>query len=154
MQKEKEQKEKESWRAKTLERIAQNSQADIPGALIDSELSKMEQEMEMSVGEMGLDFETYLKNIKKTIKELREEWLPKAKSRVMAALVLSEIAKKENISALENEVEEEANKFLLRYPDIKAAKNQIDMERLKEYTRGSLVNEKVFKFLEDSSANS
>ena len=152
MKKEKEQKEKESWRAKILEKIARNSKADIPAVLIDSELSKMEQEMEMSVSEMGLDFETYSRNIKKTREELKEEWLPKAKSRVMAALVLGEIAKKENINVPESEVEEEANKFLLRYPDIKAARNQIDMDRLKEYTRGSLVNEKVFKRLEEISA--
>ena len=109
--------------------------------------------MEMSVSEMGLDFETYSRNIKKTREELKEEWLPKAKSRVMAALVLGEIAKKENINVPESEVEEEANKFLLRYPDIKAARNQIDMDRLKEYTRGSLVNEKVFKRLEEFSAS-
>ena len=153
MKKEKEQKEKESWRAKILEKIARNSKADIPAVLIDSELSKMEQEMEMSVSEMGLDFETYSRNIKKTREELKEEWLPKAKSRVMAALVLGEIAKKENINVPESEVEEEANKFLLRYPDIKAARNQIDMDRLKEYTRGSLVNEKVFKRLEEFSAS-
>ena len=153
MKKEKEQKEKESWRAKILEKIARNSKADIPAVLIDSELSKMEQEMEMSVSEMGLDFETYSRNIKKTREELKEEWLPKAKSRVMAALVLGEIAKKENINVPESEVEEEANKFLLRYPDIKAARNQIDMDRLKEYTRGSLVNEKLFKRLEEFSAS-
>lgn len=153
MQKEKEQKEKEAWRAKVLEKISQDSKADVPAVLIDSELAKMEQEMEMSTAEMGLDFETYLGNIKKTRQELKEEWLPKAKSRVMAALVLSEIAKKENIIASESEVEEEANKFLLRYPDTKTARNQIDMERLKEYTRGSLVNEKVFKKLEEFSAS-
>ncbi|TSC53816.1 MAG: Trigger factor [Parcubacteria group bacterium LiPW_39] len=147
---EKEQREKEVWRAEILQDIVKNSQVVPPEILIKAELEKMIQEFKASLAEMGLEMEIYLQNIKKTLPELKEEWLPKAKERVRSALVLREIARLEKIDISPAEVEEEINKILARYSDAETIKNQIDIEQLMEYTKGRLKNEKVFQFLENS----
>jgi trigger factor len=146
---EKEQREKEIWRAKVLAEIVKDSQVELPEILIKSETEKMIQEFKASLVEMGLEMEIYLQNIKKTLPELKEEWWPKAKERVRSALVLREIARLEKIDISPVEVEEEINKILARYPDSETVKNQIDTEQLMEYTKGRLKNEKVFQFFEN-----
>jgi FKBP-type peptidyl-prolyl cis-trans isomerase (trigger factor) len=59
-------------------------------------------------------------------------------------LVLRQLGKAENIQVSDAEVEEEANKTFRNYPK----KSDIDINEFKEYTKGILYNEKVFKNLE------
>jgi trigger factor len=146
---EKEQKEKEIWRAKVLQEIVKKSTIELPQVLVGAEVEKMTEEFKENIAQMGLELEVYLKNIKKTQEQLKEEWLPKARERAQAGLVLREIARKENIEVSAKESEEEVNKLIKYYPDWETMKSQIDMARLLEYTRGRLVNEKVFVFLEN-----
>ena len=142
-------KAKDAWRAKVLQNIVGQSEIDPPQILIDLELVKMLEELKDNIAQLGLDFETYLKNIKKTQEDLKKEWLAKAQDRVKAALILQEIAKTETVNISDQELKKEVNQILARYPDIKSADQQIDMERLKEYTKGRLQNEKVFELLEN-----
>lgn len=145
---EKEERAKEIWRAKTLQEIVRDSEMELPEILLKAELEKMLQEFKASLAEMGLALETYLQDIKKTLQELRQEWLPKAQERVRSALVLRQIARLEKIEVSPSEVEEEINRILTRYSDLESVRQQIDTEELAEYTKGRLRNEKVFQFLE------
>ena len=148
---EKEHKEKDLWRLETLKEIAKKSEAQIPPILLEAEKEKMLAEMEQNLAQMGLQFEKYLEDIKKTKDELKKEWSAKAEERVMAALILRQIAQKENLQVSEEELEKEANVFLSRFQSAAQAEGQIDKERLKEYIKGSLLNEKAFRLLEDFS---
>jgi FKBP-type peptidyl-prolyl cis-trans isomerase (trigger factor) len=109
----------------------------------------MIEEFKDNIAQMGLEMEVYLKNIKKTQEELEREWLPKACERAQAGLVLRKIADKETIEVSADEKEQEMNKLIKHYPDWEKVKDQIDMAQLLEYTKGRLINEKVFKLLED-----
>ena len=145
---EKEQKEKERARMKTIEAIAEQTNFEAPQVLIDYELEKMMSELNQSVGRLGLSFDQYLSQIKKTADELKKEMVPSAEKRVRIALVLKAIAKKENINVPENEIEAQMNETLKRYPADGGAKKNIDLEQLKDYTKGVIRNEKVFQLLE------
>ena len=145
---EKESREKEVWRAKVLEKIIAKSAMEIPQILIDAELEKMSEELKNSLAQMGLDFELYLKDIKKSEEELKRGWPKKAEERAAAALVLRTIGDKEKIEVAAKELEEEINKILAHYSSLGSPEKQIDLERLKEYTNGRLKNEKVFQLLE------
>lgn len=145
---EKEQKEKEIWRAKVLREIAQKSEIELAESLVKAELEKMTEEFKANVAQMGLDFKVYLENLKKTEDELKKDWAAKAEERVRAALVLREIAKKDVVQVPLEEAQEEVNKLLAHYPDTETVKRQIDIERLMEYTMERLKNEKVFEILE------
>ena len=87
-------------------------------------------------------------HIKKNLQELRSDWRVEAMKRVRIALVLREIAKRENIRPSEDEIDGEAHKFLARFKTTEDAKNTIAPARIREYTRGTLRNQKVFEFLE------
>lgn len=147
---EKTEKENQRIRALTIEEIANAAEMEIPDVLIHAEIEKMLQELKSGVGDMGMRFDKYLEHVKKTLEELKKEWMGEAEKRVRIALVLREIAEKESINPEEHEVEERANQFLQRFRSVKDAEKNIDANELREYTRGVLRNEKVFEFLETS----
>jgi len=145
---EKKLKAKDAWRAKVLEKISQKIRVDLPEVLVKTEQERMLKELELSLEQMGLSLADYLKNIKKSENDLRTEWLPKARERVLGALTLEAIARQENLAVSDSEAEEETNRFLARFSDAVRAEEQIDKKHLIEYHRGRLRNEKVFEFLE------
>ncbi len=145
---EKELKEKERIRAEIIEHIADSSKIDMPEALVVLELDKMVNELRASVGGMGLDFDKYLSQIKKTVDDLKKEWKAQAEKRARISLVLRAIAKKEKIEVGDDEVEEKVNETLKHHPDTEEAKKNLDISALKEYTKGVIRNEKVFELLE------
>jgi len=97
---------------------------------------------------MGLKMEDYLEKINKKRQDLEKEWEPNAIKRVTLALAMKNIFKKEEITIESKEVEDEMNKTIKYYDDMKNISKNIDMERLYNYTKGVLENEKVFQMLE------
>lgn len=146
--KEKEIKEKERIRIELIEKVAQDSKTEVPDALVKNELEKMINEFKTSISGIGLDFDKYLKEIKKTIEELRKEWQEQAEKRVAIALCLQAIAEKENIEVSDEKAKEQINQDLKRHPNVEEVKKNIDLNQLKEYTKNILRNEKVFELLE------
>jgi FKBP-type peptidyl-prolyl cis-trans isomerase (trigger factor) len=108
----------------------------------------MVREFEMQVQSMGLSLAEYLEKLQKTEDDLKKEWLPQAKKRLSAHMVLDTLAKEEEIDVDSQEVEAEMNKTLTQYKDVKDIEKKIDMERLYAAARGQLLNEKVFVWLE------
>jgi len=141
-------KNEEKWRADAIEKIAAESQIDLPEILIEQELEKMMAELEQNIAGMGLALDTYLENIKKSKSELAKGWQEAAEKRVRSALVLKEITASEEISVPAGEIEEEMNRVMAYYKSMPDMEKNVDMERLYDYTKGVLTNEKVFKFLE------
>lgn len=146
---EKEKEEINRVRAEILEKITAASACEIPEILIDSEKNRILEELKDRVKKgLQISFEEYLSKVNKSEKDLLDSFLEQAQKRVKSSLVLKEIAKKENISSSEEEISAEINNFLKAYPDIKLAQGQFDLERLKEYTKEAVLNEKTFKLLE------
>lgn len=131
--KEKEIKEKQRIKIELIEKIAEDSELNIPDNLINQEKERMFNEFKFNITNMGLDFERYLKEIKKTVEDLKKDWQEQAEKRVKVALCLQEIAERENINVSDSEVTDKKN---------------IDSPALKEYTKNILKNEKVFELLE------
>lgn len=146
---EKEFKERERMRMKIIEKIAAESQIEVPDLLIEAELDKMLEELKSGVENLGMKWEDYLfSHIRKDPAELRKEWRADAEKRVRTALCLRAIAEREGITVSSEEIKEKADEFLRQFADVKEAENTIDPERLKEYSKNVLRNEKVFEFLE------
>ena len=96
-----------------------------------------------------ITFEEYLASIKKTEAEIKETYQKEAEKRLRGFLVLRELGKKENIEVSDKEVEEEVAKSIKNYSKEQLAK--IDINELKEYTKGVIHNEKIFQLLENLS---
>ncbi len=137
------------WQNDVMEKITGGCQAEIPDALLDAELEKMLSEFEGNIATMGMNLDQYLENIKKTREEIKKGWEESAAKRIKAALALAEIARLENINPESAEVEEEMSKTLAYFKSQGDMEKNVEMERLYNYVKSVLTNEKVFKFLEN-----
>lgn len=153
MKKEKELESKEKRRIEFLDEIIKLSNVDIPQVLINQELHKMKSEFEIQLSQMGMNLDSFLEKMsvtgkKRTEEDLKNEWRPQAEKRVMSALILESIAKNQEIKVENEKIEEEMNKTIAYYKNQKDMEKNIDLGRLYDYTKGVLLNEEVFKYLE------
>ena len=144
---EKEGKENERIRVKIIEAISEETSVEVPQPLIERETENMVHEFKEQFARSGGSFEDYLVKSKKTEDQVKEEWKGQAEKRIVASLILQEIAKREKIDADEEELKEQAAAYLDRIGDEKTRKG-IDRERLKTYLADIIRNDKVFKMLE------
>jgi trigger factor len=142
---EKENQERERMRQEILEKIAEKSEMEIPAVLISSEQHRLMEELKQNVSQkLEMTFSDYLAKAKKTEKELSDSFLPEVEKRVKNSLTLREISKREKIEVSDGEAEAEANKIL----KANLENQKLDPERLKDYTKEVLRNEKTFAKLE------
>lgn len=144
---EKEREQKEKFRNNVVEVIAKKADMEIADILIDQEVRKMVSEIEHNVKDGGLDFDTYLTHIKKTRGEIEKDLRAQAETRVRVSLVLAEIAKKENITASQEEVDVRVGDLLRQQQEYSG----VDIELLNNYVSGIIRNEKVFALLEQKA---
>lgn len=131
-------------RASIAEKIIEKTEVSLPKVLVDQELEKMLAQFKGDVANMGLKFEDYLAQLKKTENEIKKDWQKDAEKRVKLELILVKIASVEKIFPSEEEIEKEASHILEHY---KGA----DRERTLAYAESTLTKEKVFEFLENQT---
>jgi trigger factor len=135
-------------KGKYLDEIIKETKVDVPETLVESEVDNLLQEFEQQIQSMGMSLDDYLDKLKKDKKELRKDWEPQAEKRATAALVMKELAKMLEIKIEAEKIEEEMNKTLQYYKNVKDFAKNIDLERLYGYTKGMMENEEVFEELE------
>lgn len=137
--------EKERLRQEMLEKIAKEAKVEIPSVLIEQEQKRMMENFKNSILQtLQVSFEDYLKKINKTEKEILDSFFQESQDRIKISLVLREIGRKANISISDQELEQETKKP----PFSDLAKQPIDPEQVKSYTKEALINEKTFQLLE------
>lgn len=141
MKREKETQEREKLRLALVGDILEKTSMTIPALFADSELDKMVVEFKNTLSRMGLTLEQYLEKNAMTPEKLRDEWRPEAEKRAKIDLLLSAVAKKEELKADPKKVELETGHLLAYYKDA-------DPVRIRDYVDHMLVNEEVFRFLE------
>jgi FKBP-type peptidyl-prolyl cis-trans isomerase (trigger factor) len=138
---EKEQTEREKIRIAILDAIAEKTEVEIPVILIEEEQRKMLARLQYDIEKLGLKFDEYLKNVKKTEDDIKKEWSKDAEKRVKIELVMAEIARSEKIQVPKEELSKELEHLLEH--NIGA-----DRERAEIYLEGIMSNQKVIEFLE------
>ncbi|OGZ28172.1 MAG: trigger factor [Candidatus Nealsonbacteria bacterium RIFOXYD1_FULL_39_11] len=149
---EKESAELQKKRTEALELIAEKSEIDIPGILIDREKENLLENLKKNISQTAqVSYEEYLKQTEKTEKEIEEMLSKEALKKVKTYLVLREIGKREGVSVSDEEIEQEANDMLKHYPNPDQASKPagVDLEKLKDYTREVIRTEKTFKIIEN-----
>lgn len=139
---EKNRKEKDKKRLTLMDTLIADSEITMPKMLVESELSRMVHELGANISQMGLNVETYLKHIGKTIDELKTEWIPDAEKRAKTQLILNQIALDEKITVSEDDIKKEVEQIMQVYKDA-------DKTRAEIYVETVLLNEKVWKWLEE-----
>lgn len=132
---------REKKRLKIIEELVKATDFVVPKVLISAELEKMFAQFKDDVERVGMKFDDYLKNLKKSPEEMKNEWEPMATDRVKAELIVSKIAHEEKIEPTPEEVEHEAKHVLSHYPDA-------DPLRVRVYVYTMIRNQKVLEYLE------
>ncbi|OGZ69522.1 MAG: trigger factor [Candidatus Staskawiczbacteria bacterium RIFCSPHIGHO2_02_FULL_42_22] len=147
---EKKETEKQRVRGEMLEKISSQITFDIPQKMVDFEEARLFEELKQQVqSQFKIPFEEYLAQVKKTEEEIKKSYRLEAEKRIKNFLVLRQIGKAEHIEVTQEEIAQDLPKLIKNYTQEQLAK--IDINQLKEYSKGAIFNEKIFKFLENLS---
>lgn len=114
----------EDLKNQAIEALLANTEVEIPSIMIDDKVDEFLNDISARLSQQGLSLEQYLQYIGKTMDELKEEQRPSAEKSVKTEVALLDIAKKENIEAIDVDIDAEIAKVALmtnsKPEDIKA----------------------------------
>lgn len=134
-------KAKDKQRNEVAEAIIQGTTVDVPEVLITDEQERMFHRFRHDIEHMGMQFDTYLSQIKKTAEEIKSEMRDSAVKRATLELAFAKIAQEQKLEVPKDKLEEEVNRYRASTPDI-------DEHRVRDYLHHIMKNEAVFTFLE------
>ena len=105
-----ERKENEARHAKeeeAIQKIIEESQMEIPEAMIDTQTRSMMDDFANRMAQQGLGMEQYLQFTGSTVEQLMEQMKPDALKRIQSGLVLEAIAEAEHIEISDEDVNAE-----------------------------------------------
>lgn len=136
-----------------IDQAVENAEVEVPETMITQEMEDLLHRFEHNLGYQGITLEQYLEYFKKTQEEMMEEFRPEAVKRVKTDLVLTDIAKNENIVISETELDDKVEELAERYQQKNLAKFRRDLEskgRLDDIKQ-AIVLEKTAEFLKNQA---
>lgn len=131
--------------------IVEDSAIEIPAPMLETQKKQMLDEFAQQLRMQGMTLEQYAGYAGVTRNQLLDELAPNAERRIRTRLVLEEIAKQENITATEEEYEQELSKMAEQYrtevDNIKKMFTDRDKERMME----DLAVQKAATFVTDAA---
>ncbi|MDP3794126.1 MAG: trigger factor [Candidatus Uhrbacteria bacterium] len=144
-----EQKSQEAGEIELLEKVVDGASfSEIPDLLVNEEVRRMLAELQQGIEEQGAKWQDYLSSIKKTMDELKIEFVPQAMRRIKAAIFIKALAKKENITTSEEEADKEVDRILTHIkPEDKETRERVSSAEYREYVAVQLRNRKTVEWL-------
>ncbi|NLU51273.1 MAG: trigger factor [Clostridiaceae bacterium] len=134
-----------------IDKAVENAQCDIPDVMVERRLDEIMGQLDMQLRYQGMNLAGYLKMMGIEESQLRADYREGAYKDVKTQLVLDKIAEVENISASDEEYEEEVKKMAERYSqsveDFKKHLHEDDIE----YIKNSIVRRKTIALLVDNA---
>lgn len=144
---EKETKSTEELKNKILQMILEKTKLEVPEIMVEKELDNMIKTVESQLKEKNISLDDYLKEIKKTIEEIRDNWKKQAEKNVAYALILHRISVEEKIAVNDEEIDNEVKKhFQLMGKKVEEEKEE-NISRIKSYMHDVIKNQKIFNLL-------
>ena len=121
LQAEREAEERDRVANEVIEKMVETSTVDMPQVLIEHEVDHQLAHIRENLSAQGIPLEQYLRFTQQTIEDLRNTLRPDAEKRLTRRLVLSEIAKAENIEVDESEIQREIDRIAERIDESERA---------------------------------
>ncbi|MCL6590843.1 MAG: trigger factor [Firmicutes bacterium] len=130
-----------------------NAEVEIPESMIEQETGEMMRRFEQNLSYRGLSFDQYASYSKKTREEIEQDFRPEAFQRVKTDLVLSKIAKVEDIKITDEELNMKISELAGLYGAKDPAKFRRDLEKRGrlDAIEQSILMEKTTDFLREQS---
>jgi len=140
------------YRLEVVQKAVDNASVEIPEGMIENRIDSMIQELQISMASQGIPKKYVDRYMKENNEKVRETYRAQAAESIKTELVLEAIAKKENITASDEDVAKEIEKMATQYgrsaEELKAA---IESRGEMEWFKLGIVTEKTIDFLVNSS---
>ncbi|SHE87246.1 trigger factor [Desulfofundulus australicus DSM 11792] len=141
---------KSEIRQAVVKKAVENAQVDIPEEMIKNRLAEMMESLERRLMYQGLTLESYLKYSNSSVEDLEERLRPDARDSLKTMLVLDAIAKAENITVSEEEIQAEIERMAKEMQqDPAVVRKVVEGQGQLDAVITGLVREKVIQFLVD-----
>ena len=107
--------------------VTDAAKVDIPQCMIDAKIEDLIRDFGYRLSSQGLSLDQYMKYTGATVDTFKEQFKDQAEEQVKTALVLGEIAKKENVEVTDEDVENEFKRMAEMYG--------MEVDKLKEYIK-------------------
>lgn len=98
-----------------IRKIAQESEMDVPEAMIETQTRQMISQIEQQLAQQGIPMSMYYQFTNTTEESLKEQYKAQAEEQIRSSLVLEAIAKAENLEVSDEEIEDELKKMAESY---------------------------------------
>ncbi|MCX7694141.1 MAG: trigger factor [Caloramator sp.] len=152
LQNENEERAKRDLEEEVLTKAVEACEVEIPEVMVENEIDYMIKDLDYRLRYQGMDINSYVEMLGITMETLRNDFKEVAKKRVKINLVVEAIAKAENITASNEEVENRAEEIAKMYSkdDVEKMKQAILMSE-RYMIEEEIVNNKVVEFLVNNS---
>ncbi len=107
-----------------LEKVYEANDIDVPGVMVNDEVSNMMNEFDQQLRGQGMNLEQYFQYVNKKPEEFRAEIRDDAYKKVKTRMLVSAVADKEEIKASKEDVDKECESMAAQY--------RMDVDKIKE----------------------
>ena len=130
-----------------LEKVMELAEVEMPGPMVEEQVSQMINEFASRLGQQGFSIDQYMQMTGMQPQMLMDQMRPEAEKRIKSRLVLEAVAKAENITATEEDIDEQLKKMAEMYHmDVEKLKESMGEEDKKQVAEDVMV-EKAAEFL-------
>lgn len=107
-----------------IEKVVANAKVELPGPMVDEQVSQMVNEFASRLSGQGLSIDQYMQMTGMQPQMLMDQMRPEAETRIKTRLVLEAVAKAENIKVTAKDIDKELEKMAEMY--------KMEVDKLKE----------------------
>ena len=146
--KSREEQNERAFESSAVQLAAANMTCNVPACMIDEQVDHQIEQFAYQLQSEGMKMEDYTKMIGGDLSSLRQSMRPMAEQTVRSDILLSEIARAENLEVTDEEVEEELKKLAEQYQmELDKVKAAVDTAAVKS----DLMGKKAAKIITDNA---
>ncbi len=146
--KSREEQNERAFESSAVQLAAANMTCNVPACMIDEQVDHQIEQFAYQLQSQGMKMEDYTKMIGGDLSSLRQSMRPMAEQTVRSDILLSEIARAENLEVTDEEVEEEFKKLAEQYQmELDKVKAAVDTAAVKS----DLMGKKAAKIITDNA---
>ena len=146
--KSREEQNERAFESSAVQLAAANMTCNVPACMIDEQVDQQIEQFAYQLQSQGMKMEDYTKMIGGDLSSLRQSMRPMAEQTVRSDILLSEIARAENLEVTDEEVEEELKKLAEQYQmELDKVKAAVDTAAVKS----DLMGKKAAKIITDNA---
>ena len=146
--KSREEQNERAFESSAVQLAAANMTCNVPSCMIDEQVDHQIEQFAYQLQSQGMKMEDYTKMIGGDLSSLRQSMRPMAEQTVRSDILLSEIARAENLEVTDEEVEEELKKLAEQYQmELDKVKAAVDTAAVKS----DLMGKKAAKIITDNA---